>query len=274
MSLPMIVALLFLMGVGPALPWRSASTAEIREKLLPPIAGAVVLLVAAILFGARGIYPLLAFTFIGYSATANLREYWIGIQARRAAHGENPATALARLVGGNRHRYGGYLAHIGILLVAIGVTASLTFRREREATLKPGESMSVAGKTVRLREVWGREEPQRSVVGATMDVMDKGRVTATLHPRMNFYPTSTAPVVTPDVKSSIGGDLYLNLMAFEPRGATATIKMIVEPLTPWIWFGGGIVVLGALVCVSPERRHRARSVEARVIAPVPAEVGA
>jgi cytochrome c biogenesis factor len=134
--------------------------------------------------------------------------------------------------------------------------------------------MSVAGKTVRLREVWGREEPQRSVVGATMDLIVGGKVTATLRPRMNFYPTSTAPVVTPDVKSSIGGDLYLNLMAFEPRGATATIKMIVEPLTPWIWFGGGIVVLGALVCVSPERRHRTRPVAEPAIAPIPVEVSA
>lgn len=258
MSLPLIVALLFLMGVGPALPWRSASAKEMRDKLLPPIAGAALFAVVTVIAGAHGPYAILAFTFIGYSAFANLREYWIGVRARQEAHGENPVTALGRLVGGNRHRYGGYLAHIGVLLVALGVTASLTFRSEREATLKPGESLSVAGKTVRLKEVWGRQEPQRSVVGASMELIENGKVAAVLQPRMNFYPTSSAPVVTPDVRSTIRGDLYLNLMAFDAKGTTATIKMIVEPLTPWIWFGGGVVVLGAIICVSPKLTARER----------------
>ncbi len=254
MTLPMIVALLFLMGVGPALPWRSATTKELRAKLIPPLIGALLFTVGALIAGVHNVYGVLAFCFVGYSALANLREYSIGTRARRSAHGESWPTAFIRLVGGNRRRYGGYVAHMGVFLVALGVAASSSLRTERTATLKPGESLSVSGRTVRLEGVWGREEIQRSVIGATLAVVKDGGVVGFLEPRMNFYPTSEAPVPTPDVRSTITGDLYANLMAFEPRGANATVKLIVEPLTPWIWFGGGIVVLGALISILPQRR--------------------
>lgn len=257
MSLPMIVALLFLMGVGPALPWKRAKAGEVKAKLVPPVLGAAVMLVIAIAVGTRTPYALLAFAFVGYSGYANVREFWIGVAARRRAHGEDPLTAFVRLLGSNRRRYGGYTAHLGILLVATGVAASSTFRTESEATLKPGESMTVAGKTVRLKQVWGREEAQRSVIGATLEVMNGSAVTGTIEPRMNFYPTSQQPVPTPEVRSTISGDLYANLQAFRPDGANATIRLIHEPLVPWIWFGGLVVVIGSFLSILPARARGA-----------------
>jgi cytochrome c-type biogenesis protein CcmF len=255
MSLPIIVTLLFLMGVGPALPWKAASPAELKAKLIPPSIGAAVLLVAGIVAGARLPYALLAFAFAGYAVTSNLREYYIGMRARRTAHGEGWGTALVRLVGANRHRYGGYTAHLGIVLVALGITASSTFRSEHEATIKPGESISLNGHTLRLKEMWGREEPQRSVAGATLEMMDGTQVNGVLEPRMNFYLASQQTVPTPAVHSSIMGDLYVNLQAFRPDGSNATIRMIYEPLVPWIWFGGGVVVFGALIAIFPTGRR-------------------
>jgi cytochrome c-type biogenesis protein CcmF len=256
MSLPLIAALLFLMGVGPALPWKSTSRAELRSKLVPPTAGAVVMTIIALAAGIRSFYGVLVFAFVGYSAAVNLREFWIGTSARHAAHGEAWLTAFVRLVASNRRRYGGYVAHLGVFLVALGITASSSLRSEREATLKPGETISVFGRTVRLKEVWGREEKQRSVVGATLEVIKGGKVSGTLEPHMNFYPTSQEPVPTPDVRSGMFGDLYLNLMAFRPDGSTATIKAIYEPLVPWIWFGGGVVVFGAIIGAWPGGRRR------------------
>ncbi len=262
MALPMIVALLFLMGVGPALPWKSASRDELRAKLLPPIGGAALLVVIALVAGIRDVYGVLAFAFVGYSATSNVREFWIGARARHAAHGESWLVALVRLVTGNRRRYGGYIAHLGVFFVALGITASSTLRTETEATLRPGESISLAGRTMRLKVVWGREEKQRTVVGATMEMLDGGRVTRTLEPRMNYYPLSGQPVPTPDVHSGPFGDLYLNLMAVRPDGSNATIKAIYEPLVPWIWFGGGVIVFGAAIGAWPARRRTASVVDA------------
>jgi cytochrome c-type biogenesis protein CcmF len=89
---------------------------------------------------------------------------------------------------------------------------------------------------------------QGSVIGATLDVLGKdSAVIGTIEPRMNFYRVSDQPVPTPDVRSTLKGDLYVNLMAFESNGSNATIKVIVEPLVPWIWFGGLVMVIGSII---------------------------
>ena len=256
MSLPIVVALLFLMGVGPALPWKAASRDELRDKLVPPLAGAVLLTAIALFAGMRNVYGVLVFAFVGYSAVANVREYWIGARARRAAHRESWPTAVARLVAANRRRYGGYVAHLGVFFIALGIAVSSTMRVEREATLKSGQTLEIAGHTVRMTTMFGREEPHRSVVGATVEVVRDGNLRGTLEPRMNYYKTSQEPVPTPAVRSSVFGDLYLNLMAYRPDGSSATIRAIYQPLVPWIWFGGGVVVVGSIICGWPSARRR------------------
>lgn len=260
MTLPICTALLFLMGVGPALPWRRSDLAEARAKLLVP---AIVALLVAVLSGVlltRNPYAIAAFAFASFALVCNVREYWLGAVARRRAHGESPPVALVRLIGGNRRRYGGYLAHIGVVCLTLGIAASSAFRKEKDATLKPGERMSVAGLDLQLDSLWGREEPQRAVIGATIRVLRDGRVIDRLTPRMNFYRTTDQPVPTPAVRSRPWGDLYLNLMAFEEDGSSATIRAITEPLVPWIWFGGAIVCLGALVAGSGPARKRSAPV--------------
>ena len=263
MAVPAMVALVFLMGVGPSLPWGSTTWPDARKRLWPPLITAAIMGVIAVVAGARGLYAILAFACVGYAATGNLREFWVGMRARRRAHGEAWVMALVRLTSANGRRYGGYVAHIGALIVALGVTASSTFRSEREATLLPGETLTVAGRTVQLKSVWGREEPQRSVIGATLDVLGKdGAVIGTIKPRMNYYKVSDQPVPTPDVRSGLRGDLYVNLMAFEPNGANATVKVIVEPLVPWIWFGGFVIVAGAIIGMFHGGRRSAATADA------------
>jgi cytochrome c biogenesis factor len=99
-----------------------------------------------------------------------------------------------------------------------------------------------------------------------VDVLRGDQSRGVMEPRMNFYRTSQEPVPTPAVRSSIFGDLYLNLMAYRPDGGTATIRAIYQPLVPWIWFGGGVVVLGAIVGAWPTPRRR-RVVVPRVALP-------
>jgi cytochrome c-type biogenesis protein CcmF len=267
MTLPICVALLFLMGVGPALPWRAASREVVKRQLLPPAAVAIIALVTSLVIGVRSPYALAAFTFGAFALAANVREFIDGAAARRRAHGEAPPVALARLVGGNRRRYGGYIAHLGVLTFTLGIGASATFRTEREATLKKGEVMDVGPFTVRLDDVYRRDEPQRMVLAAGVTILKGGREVGRMEPRMNFYPTSDQPVPTPSVRSRPAGDLYINLQAFAQDGSNATLRAIREPLVPWIWMGGMIVVLGALVSLGAGRRETA---PARVTARAPA----
>ena len=255
MTLPLCMALLFLMGVGPALPWRVAPKDVVRRELAIPAALAVVVaIVVAVFVGWNG-YAILTFAFGTFALGVNLRQFSLGARARMRAHGEAAPVALVRLIGGNRRRYGGYLAHIGAITVAVAVGASSAFKAETEGTLRKGETMSLRGHTIRLDEMWARQEAQRFVLGADVSVLRNGETAGRMDPRLNFYTTSEQPIATPAVRSRWSGDLYLNLMAIERDGSTATIRMIVEPLVPWIWAGGLIIVLGAMITIAPSRRR-------------------
>ena len=257
MTLPICASLLFLMGVGPALPWKRATKEDLKRQMIPPAVGAVIAAIVSIGFGARDVYAVLTFAFAAFALVANVREYASGVRARMRLRSENAVTALGKLVGANRRRYGGYVAHMGVVCVAVAIAASSTFRSEHEATLTKGASMPVGRFQVRLNQVYGREEVQRSRIAANVSIMQGGEEIGRLDPAMNFYPTSETPIPTPAVRSRPWGDIYVNLMAFKPDGSSATLKVIVEPLVPWIWFGGGIVCLGAIISMStmPGRRR-------------------
>lgn len=256
MTIPICVALLFLMGVGPSLPWKATSREHLRKMFILPAGVALGIVVLALALGMRDVYGMLAFAFAGFAIVCNVREYAIGVQARRRAHGEAVPVAFVRLVAANRRRYGGYVAHMGIITVAAAITASSSFRFEREATLKPGQVMPVKGDlSVRLKSMWGKDEPQREVVGADVEILRNGNVVGMLDPRMNFYKSQDQPVPTPAVRSRPAGDVYINLMAYTPDGQSATLRVIVEPFVPWIWFGGLVVALGAVVSAWPARRR-------------------
>lgn len=266
MSIPICVALLFLMGVGPSLPWKAATDAQVRKAFMLPAIVAAMVAVLTLVFGPKDPYTVLAFAFAAYAATCNLREYGVGIAARQKAHGESAPVALGRLVAANQRRYGGYVAHLGIIMTAAAITASSSGKIEREATLKPGQTMQVTNDlTVRLKTLWGKEEPRRQVIGADVEIIKGGSVIGIIDPRMNFYRTQEQPVPTPAVRSRPQGDIYMNLMAFTPDGQSATIKVILEPFVPWIWFGGLIVALGAVVSAWPTARTARQA--ARVSAP-------
>jgi cytochrome c-type biogenesis protein CcmF len=255
MTLPLMVALLFLMGVGPALPWRRASREEIRRKLGPPAIAAVVVLVGSLIFRVPSFYAVLAFAFAAFALVSNSQEYVIGARARMRAHGENIFRAIGRLTMANRHRYGGYIAHIGVIAVAVGITASSVYRQDHEFTLRPGQTVEVAGYELRFSRLWAQEEARRFTVGADVDVLVAGRQVGTMTPRLNYYQMRDEPIPTPHVRSRMT-DLYLNLMAFERDGSSATIAVFIEPLVVWIWIGAMIIGLGVTVAVWPQRPRR------------------
>ncbi|MGH7575864.1 MAG: heme lyase CcmF/NrfE family subunit [Longimicrobiales bacterium] len=258
MTVPLCVALLFLIGVGPMLPWRGVTREHLREKLLVPGVAMGVTFAVALAAGLREPYSLLAFGFAAFSLFGNVQEFVDGARARRRAHGEAWVRALYRLVASNNRRYGGYVAHIGLILLAVGVTASSTFRLETDATIAPGESVELAGFAVRFDRSWAREEPHRYVVGADVTAFRDGRELGPLEPRLNFYRDREEAITTPAVRSRPTGDLYITLLAVDPDGAHATVGVIVEPFVVWIWIGGLIIAAGALIGVLPVPARLAR----------------
>ena len=256
MTLPLCASLLFLMGVGPALPWRRATADQAKRKLMLPAISAVVVAIVSIALGTRAPYAVLAFAFGAFALTANVGEYALAVSARRKTHPESHLVALMRLIRGNQRRYGGYLAHIGVVITAVAIAASSAFRSEYDATIRPGQVMNAGSFDVRLDQLWARDEPHRTVVGASLTVLRGGQPIAEMQPRTNFYALQQDPVPTPAVRSRPAGDLYINLMAFAEDGSSATLRVIVEPLVPWIWFGGGVVCMGAVISMLPGARRR------------------
>ena len=253
MTLPLAVALLFLVGVGPLLPWRRSNRNLVRARLRVPVAALVIVAIAAAVL-TRNVYATMAFAFGAFAVIANLEEFGTGTVARVRAHHESPFVALGRLIRGNPHRYGGYVAHLGLLAAAVGIAASSASKYENEATLRPGQSLNVRGVTARLDRVWGQQQPNRFAVGADVTLLKGGREIGSMSPLQNFYPASDQPFPSPAVRSRPASDVYINLMAFSQDGSTATIRVLVEPLVGWIWFGGGLMVLGVVIALWPSAR--------------------
>ncbi|HEY0671799.1 MAG TPA: heme lyase CcmF/NrfE family subunit [Longimicrobiales bacterium] len=258
MTVPLCAALLFMVGVGPALPWRGGDKETLKRKFYVPAAFGLMGALVAIVLGSRSVYGVLSFTFAFFALATNAQEFWQGARARMRAHGENFALALGRLIRSNNRRFGGYTAHLGVVALALGVAASSEFKTERQATLRPGETMQIKGYTLRFDKLWGREEPHRIVIGADLIVLKGNREVGKLDPRTNFYRARNEPVPTPSVRERPLHDLYANLMSFERDGSSATFIVYHEPLVGWIWYGGFIVAIGAIIGLMRPRKRPGR----------------
>jgi cytochrome c-type biogenesis protein CcmF len=258
MTTPLSVALLFLIGVGPALPWRSTTKEQIKRELTAPAIAFVLGALASVAYGARSPYTILAFGFGAFGLLSNMLQFDRGAVARRRNLGENGPQSLYRLLRATPRRYGGYIAHMGVLLLVLGIAASSSFKTESEATLKPGETMQIGKYTLRFIEVWGKEEAHRVTVGADLAVLKDGKQVGIIDPRMNYYASRGEPVPTPKVRSRPTHDLYANLMAFERDGSSATVHVWIQPFVVWIWIGGMIMALGAILALLPPSKRRVR----------------
>jgi cytochrome c-type biogenesis protein CcmF len=251
MSVPVALMLIFLAGVGPALPWRKGSLELLRGKFRWPTVAALATGIALAVAGVRAPLAWLAFVLAVFSVGLLLVEFIGPTNARHRATGESWLVALWRVCASNRRRFGGYVVHLGVLVLAVGVASSATFRREQEWTFDVGATEPFGRYRVRLDSVWAVHESNRDGVIAATTVSVGDRVLVRLNPRLNYYKSAMEPIGTPAVRESLREDIYLVLMAYTADGKKATIKAIASPLVAWIWLGGGIMGLGALFALWP-----------------------
>jgi cytochrome c-type biogenesis protein CcmF len=256
-TVPLIVALLFLMGVGPALPWGSASWRTLRDRFALPALAAVLTVVVALALGMRGPGPLGILWLAVFAAGIMTDEVVRGAQSRARGRGEGPATATWRLATRNRRRYGGYVVHAGVLVMAIGVAVSSGLAVDRTVTLLPGESAEIGGYTLTHERLV--VEPLASdprVIETRAEVTYRGPQSGELDTALRDYPNSAAAVATPAVRTSLAEDLYVTLLASDPDTEAVALHLFVNPLVVWIWIGGAIAAIGSAFAIWPERRTR------------------
>ena len=232
-GVPIALALLFLMGVGPALPWRKASASVLRRRLLAPASFSVVLALVLLAAGVRKPAALAAITLGGFVIA---QASWdVGRLARRGS--------LAR----NRRRIGGQIVHVGVALVAVGIAASSSYQVERQMTLQRGETMKVGAHSVRFDGLSRLDEPRRHVLRASLLLDGRER----LEPALNTYRNQETATASPAVRESLGTDVYAILVQGAGDGTAATIRILLNPLVTWLWLGAGVILLGAAVAAAP-----------------------
>jgi cytochrome c-type biogenesis protein CcmF len=253
-NLPLFLALIFLMGIGPLIAWRRASLENLKRNFLAPV---VIGIAAAALFrlaGTASALTLLTFGLTVFTAATLTVDFTRATRARLRM-GERLATAMGGLLVRHNRRYGGFIVHVGILIVALGVMGSHAWSVQTETTLKRGEATELAGYKVRFDGLAAREESNHFRVVGTFTVSNHRPNLAVLHPSKKFYPQEQTPIAGVDYRLGLMEDVYLVLGDFARDGSHATIKLQINRLVSWIWVGGVIITLGTVLAILPERRR-------------------
>jgi len=255
-NVPLFLSLIFLMGVGPLIAWRRASLENLRRNFLGPV---VIGVAAAALFRLLGVGSILAVTTLALTVFVVAT---IGVDLVRATRarrrlGERALPALGHLLLRHNRRYGGFVIHLAILVVAVGVTGSQAWSVHTETTLKRGEATELAGYRIRFDGLRESQESNHGKVTGTFTVVGGHGAGAVLEPAKKFYPQEQSPIAYVDYRLGLVDDLYLVLGDFASDGSHATVKFQVNRMVSWIWIGGLVLTLGTVLAVLPERRKAA-----------------
>ncbi|OLE49294.1 MAG: hypothetical protein AUG01_05930 [Candidatus Rokubacteria bacterium 13_1_20CM_2_69_58] len=254
-NVPLFLGLIFLMGVGPLIAWRRASVDNLRRNFLGPVLTGVA---AAAFFFALGVHSALAVLTLALTVfvAATIALDFARATRVRARMGEPLLPAMGGLLRRHNRRYGGFVVHLGVLIIAVGVTGSQAWSVQTETTLGRGESTELAGYRVRFEDLAASEESNHFKVAGAFTVSD-GRVLGVLRPAKKFYPQEQSPIAYVDYRLGLREDIYLVLGDFARDGSRATVKLQVNRLVSWIWIGGLVLTAGAGLAILPETKRTA-----------------
>ena len=255
---PLFLALILLMGVGPLLAWRKSTGQAMLRNLRAPIGvGILTALVLALLL--RDFVTPIAFGGCAFVLTTIAQEYARGIRIRRSTTRESIPVAVSGLISRDRRRYGGYLVHVAIAVLAIGLIGSTAFQSATEVNLLQGESVTIGDYTITYRRTVAFQEENRQVFGSQLDVEENGRFIGQLLPVTQVYPNFEAqPTNRVAVRSTWRHDLYIFQAGFDDESATFAI--FINPLMSLVWVGSSMIFLALLITAWPGRLPALRPV--------------
>ena len=255
---PIGLALLFLTGVGPLIPWRKASRRELQRRFAAPVVVALVVLIPALILASDGSHwwAAAALVLAAFTVACIVGEFWRGMKARHTAGDVSWPGALGQLFVRNRRRYGGYIVHLGIVAIIVGIACQGAFSSQGDLALRKGQHGTVAGYTFVNEGGTRTRDDHKMSVGASLAVYDGADRIGTLNPGVDVFTAQMQRSSEVAIDSSPFRDVYVVLVGLTPDGL-ARISVFINPMMMWIWIGGLIIVLGAIVAVWPARRSRA-----------------
>ena len=256
---PLWAALLALMGVAPLSAWGYSTIKTIGRAMWKPSIPTLLVPVVLFVLGMRDWFALLGFTLVAFVIFITGYEYWRGIRARQKSQGENFFAALARLTARNRRRYGGYIIHIAVVVMAVGIIGITFFQTQTQQTLGVGQQMQISGYTLRYDSL--AQFPYvdgRQVTRTVLSVFRDGNLLGQIYPRYDVYPDGQ-PMTIPAVRSTLRDDLYVVLVNWENVSVAQTpFKVYDNPLVNWLWIGSVMLVIGFVVAAWPDKREMGR----------------
>ena len=255
--------LLLLMGIGPLIAWRRASLKSLGRTFVIPAITAVVAGIALLIAGAGSSTPgMIAYTFSAFVLASIVLEFWRGTRARRTLSNVGWLRALGELVSRNRRRYGGYVVHAAIVLLAAGIAGSSAYGTETEGKLKPGQSLSSGGYTVTYRSLTREPKGNHVELRALVDVYRGGKQVGVMAPGKNEYLAEQQVSNEMAIRTDFLRAEDLNLILDQPNeDGSIFLKLVVKPLVNLIWLAGFIFVLGSVITLWPDAREQRRLVE-------------
>jgi cytochrome c-type biogenesis protein CcmF len=252
---PLFAGLLLLMAVAPLSTWKLSTYKTIGSSIWKPFAASLVILPILLVGGMRSWIALFGFWLCAFVTLVTLNEFRRAAWARHKSTGENLPKSLFGLAGKNRRRYGGYIIHMGVVLMAVGIIGTKVFQTETQATISQGSQVSLGQYTVHFDSLSVFDTSDgRNIARAVVSVYKGGNFVGELYPRRDYYYESQQPVTIPGVRSTMEDDLYIILADWQPLStAGATFKIYDNPLINWLWLGGVIFVIGMMWAAWPEK---------------------
>jgi cytochrome c-type biogenesis protein CcmF len=262
---PLMLALIFLMAVGPLLPWRTSNWLSVRRALALPLAVTLVTMAA---IAVAGIHNPIVLGALGVNAlvVVSIFQEWVrGTIARHRVTGAIYPVAFGQLMVSNRPRYGGYLVHIAIVMLAFGVIGSSYYSLERDIILSIDERTTIGDYEVEFAGVETTTFADRTERVATMRIYRDGDFLGTTGAWHGVYPQFNMLSTRAGIRSTPVEDLYIIFSELQPDGRTAAFRLLVNPLVWWMWLAGPFVVLGTVVALWPARQRAVALVESPTI---------
>ena len=246
---PLLLTLLALMGIGPLLPWRNSSAKTLLMAVRTPAVFSILLTFILIILGITKIYPLVSFFICTFVLICIIREFISGTIVR-FKHGENIIAALINFISSNRPRYGGYVVHIAIILLAIAVTGSSFYKIQKDIVLSKGEQTEIGNYTVQYIDSSTIKYSDRSELFHDLKVT-KDNKSQDIISWQAFYPKQNVTTVRAAIISTLLHDVYI-ISTETTKNEEVVFRMTINPLIWWMWLAGPILILGSLIALWPE----------------------
>lgn len=256
-NVPLGLVLILLMGIGPLVSWRKSSWKTLKKNFLLPTVISVLFTILLILMGMTEIWALISFACCSFVVVTVVMEYYRGVSVRMKK-GDNVISGLIRLVSRNKRRYGGYIIHIGVVLIVIGITASSVFTEQKESVLEQGETLSIGRYDLNYEGIDTYVTDSKNATIANLSVYENNSRIGILKPEKNVYKYEGNREINQEtevaLRSTFRDDLYVILSDFSENNAT--FRVLINPMVSWIWAGGLVVLFGALIIMLPGFKRR------------------